>query len=358
MSVEAVWRLLRVTEGRAPASYGRGVFRAPGSSFAFFGTQNESSRDASARSAAGEQFGRAQAHNDGDMSPERPFIELTFYETYYFANIIKNVLEDRFAYLRNLDDFYGDARFLDLVPPFQKFSAFHQFIAFVIDNVVSEDVENIDLAALQARHQLPHFSQFVDLDPRLLPVNVALDRFGIPHTVFADWLSERGKAFSDATDHDVSEYYEDLRLEGPFDDLLECATHEVFFVLFQNRKALLLFNDLIAAQMRDATDDDIASSKNSSLFLRPGVLKRVAFPVWVQRAVFFRDRGLCVLCHRDLSGVLNIWSEENFDHIVPLASGGLNDVSNIQLLCRPCNSLKRAGDPETSNRYEAWYPED
>jgi len=28
---------------------------------------------------------------------KRPFVELTFYETYYFANVVKNVLEDRLA---------------------------------------------------------------------------------------------------------------------------------------------------------------------------------------------------------------------------------------------------------------------
>jgi 5-methylcytosine-specific restriction endonuclease McrA len=33
------------------------------------------------------------------------------------------------------------------------------------------------------------------------------------------------------------------------------------------------------------------------------------------------------------------------DHRVPLANGGSNDISNIELLCRPCNSRKHAKDP-------------
>jgi 5-methylcytosine-specific restriction endonuclease McrA len=33
------------------------------------------------------------------------------------------------------------------------------------------------------------------------------------------------------------------------------------------------------------------------------------------------------------------------DHIVPLALGGANDISNIQLLCMPCNRSKGAKDP-------------
>jgi hypothetical protein len=49
---------------------------------------------------------------------ERPFV---FYETYYFANIIKNVLEERFAFLRNLHDlsplFRGERKRIEAVVP-------------------------------------------------------------------------------------------------------------------------------------------------------------------------------------------------------------------------------------------------
>lgn len=33
------------------------------------------------------------------------------------------------------------------------------------------------------------------------------------------------------------------------------------------------------------------------------------------------------------------------DHITPLAHGGTNDLANIQILCRPCNSRKHAAQP-------------
>jgi 5-methylcytosine-specific restriction endonuclease McrA len=44
--------------------------------------------------------------------------------------------------------------------------------------------------------------------------------------------------------------------------------------------------------------------------------------------------GPCVKCRamKDLT----------WDHIVPLAKGGLNELSNLQVLCRSCNAKKGA----------------
>ena len=267
---------------------------------------------------------------------------------------MKNVLEDRFAFLRSLHEFYGDDRSYALLAPFRKVSAFHQFIAFMIDSVLTDDPHNVKLDVRQDQvERYKNIPAALDPHPAKLPLNLAFERFGIDHESFEEWLASEGKTFIDAMDDDVSEYLDYLRQEGPYEDLLKRATGEVFYVLFQNRHVLMLFNDMISGQLQDSAGDE--DPDYAELFARPGCLKRVAIPAWVQRAIFFRDRGVCVLCRRDLSGVLNISSEENYDHIVPLAAGGLNDVSNVQLLCRDCNAKKRAGAAETSNRYEAWY---
>jgi hypothetical protein len=151
----------------------------------------------------------------------------------------------------------------------------------------------------------------------------------------------------------VDDYYGELREGGELEQLLGKATREVFFVLFQNRNVLLLFNDMMARAMRDEVE---SSDPDTARYVaRRGVLKRVSIPQWVQRAVFFRDRGRCVLCDCDLSGLVSAWSEDNYDHIVPLAAGGLNHCTNIQLLCGACNAKKAAGQPVTSSRYEAWF---
>lgn len=54
----------------------------------------------------------------------------------------------------------------------------------------------------------------------------------------------------------------------------------------------------------------------------------------VQREVWRRDQGRCVICQ----------SQERLelDHIIPFSKGGSNTVRNIQLLCESCNREKGA----------------
>ncbi len=51
------------------------------------------------------------------------------------------------------------------------------------------------------------------------------------------------------------------------------------------------------------------------------------------------QRGRCVNCRSDIRKRYDV------DHIMPLARGGSNDRSNLQLLCPPCNHSKHARDP-------------
>lgn len=114
------------------------------------------------------------------------------------------------------------------------------------------------------------------------------------------------------------------------------------------------FNQLMANQLKIAEKDDLPAEFQIHM-RRDGVLRRVAAPKWVKRTVFFRDRGMCVFCHNDLSGLVSSMPESNFDHIVALKNGGMNDVTNIQLMCGKCNRIKSAGSGRTSDEYEQWY---
>jgi hypothetical protein len=290
------------------------------------------------------------------MRASRPSIDLTFYETYHFAHVVKEVLEDQFEYIRRLHDFYGDGSILHHITPFPRFSALHAFIEFVLADLISEEAELVDLDDRKAYiTRFGGIAGALEPHPARLPIELAMERFRVQHESFEKWLSTSrdGRAFQDADEGDVHDYYDELRLGGEFEELLGKASREVFFVLFQNRRVLLLFNDMMAEAVRDETGSD--DPRAARHFERPGVLKRVNVPQWARRAVFFRDRGRCVLCDCDLSGLVSPWSEENYDHMVPLAAGGLNDCTNLQLLCAACNAKKAAGEPVTSSRYEAWF---
>jgi 5-methylcytosine-specific restriction endonuclease McrA len=52
-----------------------------------------------------------------------------------------------------------------------------------------------------------------------------------------------------------------------------------------------------------------------------------------------RQDWKCIYCSTCLR------SKRELDHIMPLARGGSNDISNLQWLCLPCNRKKRDKDP-------------
>lgn len=59
---------------------------------------------------------------------------------------------------------------------------------------------------------------------------------------------------------------------------------------------------------------------------------RKRIPRDVRNAVWIRDAGLCVECGAD--------DYLEFDHVIPVSTGGSNTLLNIQLLCRRCNATK------------------
>jgi 5-methylcytosine-specific restriction endonuclease McrA len=55
--------------------------------------------------------------------------------------------------------------------------------------------------------------------------------------------------------------------------------------------------------------------------------------------LFKRQRGKCAYCSTSLKAGYHV------DHITPLARGGSNWISNIQLTCAKCNFSKNRSDP-------------
>ena len=75
--------------------------------------------------------------------------------------------------------------------------------------------------------------------------------------------------------------------------------------------------------------------------LRRGVTKAI------RAAVLKRDKGLCHICGNPPAKI-------HFDHAVPVAMGGTNDIWNVRVSCAPCNLKKGAnGDmPEQADHHD------
>ena len=62
---------------------------------------------------------------------------------------------------------------------------------------------------------------------------------------------------------------------------------------------------------------------------------RIPIPPEVRKYVFQRDKYQCQSC-----GKTKLETQLTIDHIIPLARGGSNDISNLHTLCFTCNQKK------------------
>lgn len=62
---------------------------------------------------------------------------------------------------------------------------------------------------------------------------------------------------------------------------------------------------------------------------------RIEIPASVRQYVFQRDNHQCKGCGQTAKE-----TALQIDHIIPIARGGTNDISNLQSLCKACNQRK------------------
>lgn len=142
------------------------------------------------------------------------------------------------------------------------------------------------------------------------------------------------------------------------DIVVESFIDSAFYILFLDRKFLHDFN-LSLSEYIDC--DDNFKEDYYEHISRNGNLKRTRFLEWLKDAVFHRDKGICVLCRRDLSGIVNNDVSKHIDHIIPLnyqginRIGGTNDASNFQLLCDSCNTSKGSRNTATNLMNIPWW---
>ncbi|MBC9785884.1 HNH endonuclease [Heliobacterium chlorum] len=267
--------------------------------------------------------------------------EMNYYATYYFVDIVNNVIMNGgMDYAPTLNEFFENGTFFY---PFEKNSILHEFIYWAIERILLD--EN-DLKSFEKIDENNYFEYE-------FKVNLFMKKHDISHISFAKWFNTVNE-YEKTINEDCLVAYFDYLKEGPLHTLLTQTTEEVFYILFQNRAFLKEFNMHIAFYISN-TEIKNLSTEDKKYFEKDGILKRDNIPKWVRKAIFFRDRGHCCCCNRDLTGLISLIDlEPTMDHIVPLAEGGSNDISNLQLLCKTCNSRKN-DVAITYNLYQLWY---
>lgn len=195
--------------------------------------------------------------------------------------------------------------------PFHRYTNLHEFIREISTDIVTEEVEQEDGE----------------------------------HRFLRQFFKVYGVSCSEAALESEDSFWTFVSESSRFHDAVDEMTDEVFHVLFNDVRFLQRFNHLCAGYIEN-------SGFGEDLKTRRGTLKRVAIPVWARRAIFYRDKGECRACKRSLAAVINQLETERYDHIVPLARFGANDVTNLQLLCEPCNLKKSGGTVPVSTLYQ------
>ncbi len=160
------------------------------------------------------------------------------------------------------------------------------------------------------------------------------------HALFSEFIPEKNLFKKlDKTDEDELDSYNDdfeeiwKNEEEIFRELFNIIAENVFYLLFNNRSLLLKFNEKVAETVCE-TEYGVNVLSEKEKIIRKNI------PQWVKKAVYSRDKGRCIKCSKDLSGILSTDRKQNYDHIMPLNLFGVNDPSNIQLLCQSCNLTK------------------
>ncbi len=245
------------------------------------------------------------------------YYQASGFSPYYFAHVIYNVVRTPGAYIGNLEEILGDMRTEGLCNPFPRYSNLHLFIEDVIEDVFFEHDKE---------------------DPPVL----------------YDFLVYAGLADKVLDKHDIDELADIRNEDERYQPALQNLIEEVFHILFVNIVFLQRFNELVAGYISHLGEG--YKDSGGDLFTIYGRLKRVAVPTFAKDAVYHRDQGECRICKKAVDRLLRPEEKERYDHIVPLAAGGANDVTNLQLLCQRCNSDKSARSVEASSLYRRSYP--
>lgn len=118
---------------------------------------------------------------------------------------------------------------------------------------------------------------------------------------------------------------------------LKFFVESAFAHLWARKQFLFDFNLCLSKQIAPLL------KKEYPILAKDGQLHRATyFPVWLKNLIVHRERGLCHYCGCVVASPSMPNQDYDIDHMVPIASGGTNDPTNLVLACPKCNNDKRA----------------
>lgn len=246
--------------------------------------------------------------------------DFNFSESYAYADIVRKAIFNS-DYMIDPVDVASDIEAQSVKP--RKWTILHDYINYVVSQELRfyfrgggweyEDVTPI--FAMLKSHQIEFFS---------------LEEY-IEDWLYDEDLVEPVKVTEELKDEYKYQYAWEYLEYLVTDKLQPILVTEVFSLLFADREAMRVFNLKVAEGM----------AVRSARFSR--------WPKWLERALFCREKGLCAICKSDLTSMFHTHGKLAIDHIVPIALNGVNDPTNLQVLCQSCNSKKGGTKVVTSN---------
>lgn len=124
-----------------------------------------------------------------------------------------------------------------------------------------------------------------------------------------------------------------------------------FHILIYNKAFLADFHTKIAKKTQQVIEE--MKKKFDTKYFNGDKIQRRRLGPWGLNAILYRDKGVCVICRNNISGMISSQvGIRHYDHIVPLDKYGCNDPTNFQLLCKPCNGIDGKGTNIETSRLE------